>query len=434
MRNLCRLSYYFLPLLFCILSADLHAKKPNVLLIMADDLGFEAVESYGGRDYKTPNMTRLAEQGMQFNQAYATPLCSPTRVQLMTGKYNFRSWLGFGLLDPKEKTFGHYMQEAGYNTAMAGKWQLQSYDPEGFTGAENRRDKGMRVENAGFDEYSLWHTAHTEDKGSRYPDPLINQNGQFIKHTEGKYGPDIWFDFLADYMTRKKDDPKPFFAYYAMSLPHSPFNPTPHSRDWADKTKRFDEKETYFADMVEYADFILGKLIDKVDELGIREDTIIIFYSDNGTQWNVISDLNGQMVQGGKASTTDLGTRVPMYVSWKNKTPAGQTNNDLIDSTDFLPTLLDIAGKPTIAKQQNMDGVSFLPQIKGQKGLTRDWVYIHHDPRQERPKIVFLYNDLHVISITNCIKTDVCINLQRIYTKSMKSCLKMTQQPRKKFA
>jgi arylsulfatase A-like enzyme len=377
---------YLFSLIFASLSFIAQAKKPNVLLIMADDLGFEAVQSYGGRSYQTPNMTRLANQGVQFSQAYATPLCSPTRVQLMTGKYSFRTWTGFGLFNPKEKTFGHYMQEAGYNTAMAGKWQLQSYDPVGFPGAEHRRGKGMRVENAGFDEYSLWHTAHTEDKGSRYPDPYINQNGEFIKQTDGQYGPDIWTNFLSDFMTRKKDDDKPFFAYYAMSLPHSPFNPTPHSKEWDDQAKKFDEEEKYFGDMVEYADFVLGKLVDKVDELGIREDTIIIFYSDNGTQWNVMSDLNGRLVQGGKAMMTDLGTRVPMLVSWKGKTPEGKINTDLIESTDFLPTLLDIAQQPAVAKQNNMDGMSFYSQIKGEKGDTRDWVYMHHDPRPGKAK------------------------------------------------
>ncbi|WP_158968488.1 sulfatase-like hydrolase/transferase [Paraglaciecola sp. L3A3] len=381
-----RIFYISVSLLLCLFSALSYGKKPNVLLIMADDLGFETVQSYGGRSYKTPNMTRLAKEGVQFNQAYATPLCSPTRVQLMTGKYNFRTWLGFGLFDPTEKTFGHYMQEAGYNTAIAGKWQLQSYDPVGFPGAGSRRGKGMKVENAGFDEYSLWHTAHTEDKGSRYPDPLINQNGQFLKQTAGKYGPDIWLEFLSDFMTRKKDDEKPFFAYYAMSLPHSPFNPTPDSEEWSERSKHFDESDKYFADMVEYADKVLGKLIDKVNQLGIREETIIIFYSDNGTQWNILSDLNGQIVQGGKALMTDLGTRVPMYVSWKGKTPEGQINNDLIESTDFLPTLLDIAGEPEVAKQQKMDGMSFLPQIKGEKGVPRDWVYVHHDPRPGKAK------------------------------------------------
>ena len=124
---------------------------PNIILIMADDLGSEALGAYGGTSYKTPVLDKLAKEGALFNHAYAYPLCTPTRVSLMTGKYNFRNWKAFGILDPNEKTFGHLMQEQGYKTCMAGKWQLQSYDPPSFEGSELRRDKGMKVKNAGFD-------------------------------------------------------------------------------------------------------------------------------------------------------------------------------------------------------------------------------------------------------------------------------------------
>ncbi len=362
------------------------AKQPNVVLIMADDLGFEAVESYGGRSYKPPNLTRLAQHGVQFNYAFATPLCTNTRTQLMTGKYQNRNWLAFGLLDPKETTFGHLMQEAGYNTAMAGKWQLQSYDNPDYPGAERRRGRGMRVEQAGFDEYSLYHVEDTETKGNRYSDPKIYQNGHYLKNTQGKYGPDIWYEFLADYMQRKKDDTKPFFVYYAMALPHAPFKPTPNSSEWSQPEKRHTKDLKYFKDMVEYGDLIVGKLIDKIDQLGIRENTIIIFYSDNGSQWNMLSDLNGTLVQGGKGLMTDLGTRVPMYVSWKGKTPEGRISHDLIDSTDFLPTLLDIAGRPELAAREKPDGVSFFPQIKGQTGKTRESIYMHQETRPGQQK------------------------------------------------
>ena len=124
---------------------------PNIILIMADDLGSEALGAYGGTSYKTPVLDKLAKEGALFNHAYAYPLCTPTRVSLMTGKYNFRNWKAFGILDPNEKTFGHLMQEQGYKTCMAGKWQLQSYDQPSFEGSELRRDKGMKVKNAGFD-------------------------------------------------------------------------------------------------------------------------------------------------------------------------------------------------------------------------------------------------------------------------------------------
>ena len=371
-------------LAFCLIfiPAVSAAKKPNILLIMADDLGFDSVESYGANDYSTPNMTKLAEQGIQFNQAYATPLCTNTRVQIMTGKYQHRNWQGFGLLHPNEKTFGHYMKEAGYKTAMVGKWQLHSYDPTYWPGAELRRAKGMKVEDAGFDEYSLWHVGHTEEKGSRYPDPVIYQNGEFLTNTKDKYGPDIWVDYIVDFMEREHDSEDPFFIYYAMALPHNPFVPTPKSEEWADRDARFVEKLHFYKDMVEYTDYLLGRMVDKLNRLGIREETIIIFYSDNGTRWNIISNVNGRPYQGGKGTPGDQGTRVPMFVSWKGKSPEGIKNDDLIDSTDFLSTMLDAAGVNDIAEREELDGVSFLPIIRGEKeGKRRDWVFVHHETR-----------------------------------------------------
>ena len=133
-------------------------RPPNIILIMADDLGTEAVGCYGGTSYDTPVMDKMAKAGVRFNHAYSYPLCTPTRVSLMTGKYNFRNWKAFGILDPEEKTFGHYLQEEGFKTCMVGKWQLQSYDPPGYPGGDLRRNTGMKVEDAGFDEYCMWHT------------------------------------------------------------------------------------------------------------------------------------------------------------------------------------------------------------------------------------------------------------------------------------
>ncbi|MFP6588546.1 MAG: sulfatase-like hydrolase/transferase, partial [Pirellulaceae bacterium] len=247
-------------LLISVLSGSLAAAdRPNIILIMADDLGIDSVQDYGGRQYKTPHMSQMARQGMRFTHAYAQPLCTNTRIQFMTGIYNHRNWVAFGILDPQAKTFGHYMQEVGYETCIVGKWQLQSYDPTDYPGADLRRDKGMHVNKAGFDEYCLWHTRHTEDKGSRYADPRIKQNGKFLDDTQGKYGPDVWTDYISEYVARKHD--RPFFLYYAMALPHNPFSPTPDSPEWADASNRFTEENRYYGDMVEYTDKILGRIL-----------------------------------------------------------------------------------------------------------------------------------------------------------------------------
>ncbi len=353
-------------------------QRPNIVLILADDLGYETLGCYGSTTYRTPHLDRLAAGGMRFNHAYAMPLCTPTRIQLMTGHYAYRNWLGFGLLDPRERTFGHHLKDAGYKTLMAGKWQFTSYDPPDYPGAEKRRGIGMRAEQAGFDEYSLWHTGHTEDKGSRYADPVIFENGKFRADTKGRYGEDIWTDYINDFMTRHRR--RPFFVYYAMALPHNPFTPTPDSPEWKDPAARHQEQTRYFKDMVEYTDKAVGKVVARLDELGLRENTLILFFSDNGTNPRVISRMGEKVVRGGKGSMSDAGTRVPMIANWKGKIPAGAVSGDLIDSTDFLPTLAE-AVNYRLPASARLDGRSFLPRLRGRKGNPREWIYMHHDPR-----------------------------------------------------
>ena len=209
------------------------ASKPNILLIMSDDLGYEAIGCYGGTSYKTPNVDRLAATGVRFTHAYAQPLCTPTRMQLMTGQYNFRNWKAFGVMDPSEVTIGHTMQQAGYRTCIAGKWQLYSYNPPDFE--PEWRGKGMPPEQAGFDDWYLWHARHTEEKGSRYAKPVILDNGKLVENTEDLYGPDLYTAHINQFMENHVHDhaDQPFFVYYPMALTHGPFPPTPHSADWA---------------------------------------------------------------------------------------------------------------------------------------------------------------------------------------------------------
>jgi arylsulfatase A-like enzyme len=391
------------------------AKKPNIVLIMADDLGQECLGCYGGTSYKTPHLDALAQAGIRFTQAYAQPLCTPTRVQLMTGQYNFRNWQAFGIMDPAEKTFGHMMQAAGYKTCISGKWQLYSYNPPDFE--PEWRGKGMLPQDAGFDEYFLWHAGHTEDKGSRYADPVVLDNGTLRTYT-GKYGPDVYTDYVNDFMERHAEESKagePFFVYYSMALPHGPFVPTPHSPEWeADGPRRkerglsqepceqaanpapggSDEPDCpqdfswslrhkgdarYYHDMVEYMDHVIGRIVQKIDELGIRENTLILYYSDNGTPRQVESRMGERVIKGGKGHTTDAGTHVPLIASWKGVCAEGVVNDNLIDSTDFLPTIAEAGGAKPL-EGMVVDGRSFLPQLRGEQGHPREWVMFHFDP------------------------------------------------------
>lgn len=378
-RQLLRTALFVLLALACPLANSFAKERPNIILIMADDIGVEGIGCYGGKSYATPAIDRLASQGVRFTQAYSQPLCTNTRIQLMTGLYNNRNWTYFGTLDPTSKTIGHYMQEAGYSTCIAGKWQLQSYDPPSYPSSHLRRGKGMKVTKAGFDEYSLFHSWHTEDKGKRFKDPTMFENGKLLKELKGEYGPDHWVEFINDYIKRKKDDDQPFFVYYAMALPHRPFVPTPDSVDWGNQAAHDTEDPRHFPDMAEYMDKCVGRVVKQVDDLGLAENTVVIFYSDNGTHRKITSQTTTGPVVGGKGRTTDAGTHVPLVVRWTGKINPG-LNGNLVDSTDFLPTVMEAVGQP-IPRSAKLDGISFYPQLFGQDGQIRPWVFCHYDPR-----------------------------------------------------
>ncbi|MCC9658283.1 sulfatase-like hydrolase/transferase [Rhodopirellula halodulae] len=368
--------------------------RPNIVLIMADDIGIEGLGCYGGTSYKTPVLDQLASEGMRFTHAYAQPLCTPTRVQLMTGKYNHRNWKYFGILPTDAKTFGHRMKEEGYATGIFGKWQLQSYDPPGYPGADKRRGTGMHPKDTGFDEYALFHALHTEDKGSRYANPTMlegraGQGGE-LKTYDGAFGEDIWVDKTIDFLKQDRDEPA--FVYYPMALPHWPFVPTPINDEW-DPTQPVTEKLEYFPDMVQYMDMAVGRLLDGLRENQLRENTIVIFYSDNGTHLDVVSQMDdGRAVQGGKGLTKQTGIHVPLIVSWPVHIKAG-VSDSLIDASDFFPTLVELAGgkvtRGKIMGDPTMDGVSFAPELFGQTGEKKESLFFWYDPRPGEDKSQF---------------------------------------------
>ena len=338
---------------------------------MADDLGYETLGIYGGSSYKTPNLDQLANDGMRFDHCYSTPLCTPSRVQIMTGKYNFRNYIGFGLLDPDAKTFGHYMKEAGYSTYIAGKWQLLGNEFQQKLAGDK---KGTIPEKAGFDDFCLW---QIDQRGSRYKDPLLSTNTGVIKF-EDKFGPDIFVDYIEQFMDENKEGP--MFIYYPMVLTHDPFVPTPENPDFDgfDATAKVNDT-LYFGEMVQYMDKLVGRIMQKVETLGIEDNTLLLFVGDNGTDRDVTSHWNGTSIKGNKGYTTDAGTHVPLIARWKGKITKGSINNNLIDFTDFLPTLVETA---TLNKLDSTltDGHSFYPQLLGNNDNTRDWIFCHYEP------------------------------------------------------
>lgn len=332
--------------------------SPNIVLIMADDMGYECLGSYGSASYQTPALDRLASEGVLFSECHAQPLCTPSRVKIMTGKYNFRNYLKFAELPPKETTFANVLQDAGYSTCIAGKWQL---------GGDH-----AQIGKFGFDEYCLWQLISypASERGYRYGDPTVFKNGEKFADLTGQYGPDVFADFVIDFIERKKDGP--FFVYYPMVLVHDPFVPTPDSPGWEIDRHRGNPKN--FKDMVEYTDGLVGKIVEKLDDLDLRENTLILFTGDNGTHPLIVSEMeDGRSVQGGKAFTRDNGTHVPLIANWPGTAPSGKQCSDLISFADFVPTLAETAGAPI---PPGIDGVSFLPQVKGQAGQPRDWLYM----------------------------------------------------------
>jgi arylsulfatase A len=335
------------------------ARQPNIILIMADDLGYETLACNGGESYKTPELDRLAATGMRFEHCYVQPVCTPTRVELMTGMSNARNYIRFGVLDRNATTFAHMFKQAGYATAIAGKWQLgrEKDSPQHF----------------GFDEAFLWQ--HTR-RPPRYASPGLERNGEEVDFRNGEYGPNLINEFVLDFITRHKD--KPFLLYYPMLLTHGPYQPTPDSADW-DPTYDGDEKKInekkYFADMVAYMDKLVGRVIAKVDELGLRDDTIIMFLGDNGTGRGVVSQFKGERYPGGKGLATARGMHSPLIVSWPGHVAAGKVNSELVGAVDFLPTICEAAGVD-VPSTLTLDGRSFLSQAFGQPGAApRKWLY-----------------------------------------------------------
>ena len=340
-------------------------RRPNVILIMADDLGYETIGANGGTSYKTPHLDALARGGVRFEHCYAQPLCTPTRVQLMTGAYNVRNYVTFGQMDPKLTTFGNLFQKAGYRTAIVGKWQLGQ-----------AKDLPARF---GFDEHCLWQ--HTR-RPPRFANPGLEINGVEKDFKNGEYGPDLLNDYARDFVTQNKD--RPFFLYYPMLLTHGPYQPTPDSPEWDPKAmgENVNRRPKHFGDMVEYMDKLVGKLVARLEELKLRENTLVIFLGDNGTGKGTPSQMGARTVIGGKGTTTAAGMRVPLIANWPGRVVAGKVNADLVDSTDLLPTICAAAG---VAQPEGLviDGRSFWPQLKGEASQPRTWIYSWYSPRGE---------------------------------------------------
>ncbi len=350
------------------MAAEKPGAKPNILLIMVDDLGKDWISCYGAEDITTPNIDALANGGMKFHNAYSMPSCTPSRATLLTGKYPWRNgWTshwdvprwGVAYFDWKKKentTFSRLMKELGYATCAAGKWQINDF-----------RIEPQAMKKHGFDDWAMWTGFETGNEASaeRYQDAYVNTPDDGSRTYAGKFGPDIYTDHLINFMRQHKDEP--MCLYYPMALAHPPQVPTP---DEPEVTIHLDKHKA----MVRYIDKLVGRLVDTLDELGIRERTIVIFTSDNGTVPGVTGTLNGLRVKGAKGSAEELDVCSPFIVNCPGVVPEGVETEALTDLSDLLPTFVELGGGDT-PEDLIIDGTSIAPLILGNENDTeRKWI------------------------------------------------------------
>ncbi len=343
----------------CAMSCTSEAKtesKPNVVLILVDDLGKEWIEQYGAQNISTPNINALAEQSIQFNRAYSMPQSTPSRVAILTGQYPHNNgWVNHYDV-PRWGHGAHYdfannpcfprqVRENGYKTCAAGKWQLNDF----------RLQPEAMVE-AGFDEYCMWtggEGGNAEISESRYWDPYIHTK-EGSRQYKGQFGPDVYSDFVCDFIDKNSNEP--MFIYYPMALTHLPYTTTPHALDAKTNREKFDA-------MIEYMDFLVGKVVAQLEESGVADNTYIMFTTDNGTAGSIVGMRNDHYIRGGKTLLSENGVNCPFLV-YSPKSKSHRETNAIIDFTDISATILELTGSTPDSKYKG-DGVSFVSVIEG---------------------------------------------------------------------
>jgi arylsulfatase A len=328
-------------------------EKPNVIFILADDLGIGNVGCYGSDNYKTPNIDKLAAGGIRFTQSFTGALCGPSRALIMTGRYAFRNGStnqdACMVMPNSELQLGHTFKRAGYATSFIGKWGQLPGDPD-----EAGFDDFLRFNGSGV----YWN--QDPDKPVKY-----RVNGSELKLGRKEYMPDLMHENAVAFI--KKHQSRPFFLYYSLVHVHGDILPTPDSPP---------DSHDLFSDNILYMDKLVGKLVAELDALKLKEKTLVIFMGDNGTGkgQNPLSTIGGRNLAGMKGSMLECGGLVPTIAHWQGTTPAGHVSADLIDSTDWIQTFAELTGT-NLPENTVFDGQSFAPQLRGEKGKPREWVF-----------------------------------------------------------
>jgi len=368
--------------------------RPNVIIIMTDDQGYGDLGVMGNPVIKTPNIDAMARRSGSMTNFYVHPVCAPTRACLMTGRYNYRTrvvdtWVGRAMMEPQEMTVAEILRQAGYATGIFGKWHLGDNYP-------------MRPMDQGF-ERSLVHRgggigqpADPLGAEGKYTDPMLLDNGT-LRQFEG-YCTDIYFEKAAQWISKCASENRNFFAYLPTNAPHGPFHDVPEDTLAMYKTmdlsnERFpqdtghplperadqDKRARVFA-MITNIDDNVGRLFGTLDELGLTENTLVIFMVDNGPNGRrYVAGMKGM-----KGHVHEGGIRSPFFIHWPGTIEPGQSSDRIAAHIDVLPTILDACGVPKPAGLR-LDGRSLLPLLKGQKVNQPDRMIVIQSHRGDEP-------------------------------------------------
>lgn len=335
--------------------------RPNIIVILADDMGRGEYSAFGTKDIRTPSIDRLCKEGLTFDNFYANScVCSPSRAALLTGCFPNRVGVpgvireedpdsNWGYLSQTAKLFPQLLKPAGYQSAIVGKWHLGINSPN--TPTERGFDRFDGFLGDMMDDY--WtHLRHGQN--------FMRHNGETVS-PEG-HATDIFTDWACRYLDERSKSPEPFFLYLAYNAPHDPIQPKP---EWLEKVKAsqpgISEKRAKLVALIEHLDDGIGKVLAKLDETGLAKNTLVLFSSDNGGV--VSNEANNGPWRSGKTHMYEGGLRVPCVVRWPEHIAAGTHSNRVALLMDILPTALEIVGQPAPA---NIDGVSFLPTLRGE--------------------------------------------------------------------
>ncbi|MCA9127803.1 MAG: sulfatase-like hydrolase/transferase [Planctomycetales bacterium] len=376
---------------------------PNIVFVLLDNVGKDWIRCYGSQENVTPNIDRLCSSGMKFRNFYVTPVCSTTRTMLLTGRYPFRTgWhthhdaaiYGGGFLDwNREVTFARLLSDAGYRTCVSGKWQVNDlFDLQQVDALQHH----------GFHEHCIWPEAKPGLPGhkQRYWDPYILRNGEHID-THGRFGPDVCTEYSIDFIRRQRD--RPFLLYQSAILTHIPVTTTPHAQD-ANAPPR-----QKFAEMLRYADHLIGRLVDALDEAGIRDNTLIFIASDNGTDIGTDQGaveslggrIHGRISDEGIYSLSENGINMPLIVNCPGWLAHGFESDILTNAADILPTLAELSGA-ALPEDVTVDGLSFAQVLKdsSDESWMRPWTFTQYsNTRVVRDQRFKLFSDGRLVDL-----------------------------------